>query len=384
MKAYFFLFGLVIFLYSCNSDNKGYKVSGKVNNGKDKVIYLSSSGKTDSVKIGADNHFLFEGKITESDFFNLYFNKMNPILLFIDTTDNITLETDTVNFAGNYKVSGSATSEQIKQLQQKLGDAFSKIQKLYNEKIVNADSTHIDSLRTVFTNESNAIVENHRQEVFNFIKKNPSSFACLPAIYQSFDSRNPVFNYMIDAPYYNLIDSVMMAKYHNSKHVKEFHSQIIEFKQQLLARQQMFNNNIQQGMKAPDFEVPSPEGNLIKLSSFSGSYVLLDFWASWCAPCRKENPAVLQAFNKFQKKGFKLFQVSLDKDKNEWTQAIKKDGLWQWKHGSDLQYWNSPVAKLYGIQSIPSNFLIDPKGNIIAKNLYGQQLIDALEQIYKK
>jgi len=174
-----------------------------------------------------------------------------------------------------------------------------------------------------------------------------------------------------------------MAKYPNSKHTKEFHSQIVEIKQQL-EREEMMSSKIKEGMEAPDFEVPSQNGTQIKLSSFRGNYVLLDFWASWCHPCRQENPNVLTAFNKFQKKGFRVFQVSLDKDKNEWLKAIQTDALWQWKHGSDLQYWNSAPAKLYAVQSIPSNFLIDPKGIIVAKNLRGQQLIDALNQIYTK
>ncbi|MBI5541195.1 MAG: AhpC/TSA family protein [Bacteroidia bacterium] len=383
MRTTIFFIGILIFLYSCSSSNSGYTITGKVTGGKGKVIFLSSSSKTDSVKIEDDNSFSFEGKISEADFFNLYFNKLNPILLYIDSVDNITIETDTTNFANNYKVTGSKTSEQIKELQENLNASFLKIQKFYDEKVVTADSASMDSMRTLFNNESNAIIVNHRQSVFNFIKNNPSSFACLPAIYQSFDSRNPVFSYEMDAPYFHLIDSALMAKSPNSKHTKEYHSQIVELKQQF-AQQQMQNNKAQEGMEAPDFEVPSPEGNMIKLSSFRGNYVLLDFWASWCSPCRQENPAVLQAFNQFQKKGFRVFQVSLDKDKNEWTKAIQKDNLWQWKHGSDLQYWNCAPAKLYGVQSIPSNFLIDPKGKIVAKNLRGQDLINALTEIYKK
>ncbi len=383
MKSILIFLGIIVLLYSCNNGNNGYSLSGKVDGAKGKVIYLSSSNKTDSAKIESDNTFKFEGKIAESDFFNLYFDKLNPILLFIDSVDEILIETDTANFASKYTVTGSKTSEQIRDLQEKLNASFFKIQNLYDEKVLKADSLSIDSMRTIFTNESNAIIQNHRQEVFNFIKNNPSSFACLPAIYQSFDSRNPVFTYEMDAPYYHLIDSALMVKSPKSKHTKEYHSQIVEFKQQF-AQQKIQENKIPNGMAAPDFEVPSPEGNMIKLSSFLGDYVLLDFWASWCSPCRQENPAVLQAFNQFQKKGFRVFQVSLDKDKNEWTKAIQKDNLWQWKHGSDLQYWNCAPAKLYGVQSIPANFLIDPKGKIVAKNLRGQQLIDALTEIYKK
>jgi len=383
MKHIIFIFGTLFFLNSCNTNNDGYKISGKINGAKGKVIYLASSNQTDSVKINDDNTFEFNGKITEPDFFNLYFNQTNPILLFVDSIDKINVEADASNFAQNYKVTGSVTSEQIMQLQQKLNNTFNKVQKLYKETVLTADSAHIDSIRTVFTNESNALVENHRKEVFDFIKNNPGSFACLTALYQAFDSRSPVFNYDFDAPYYNLIDSALMAKYPNSKHSKEFHSQIVEIKQQL-NREEMMGNKIREGMEAPDFEIPSTNGTPIKLSSFRGNYVLLDFWASWCSPCRQENPNVLIAFNKFQKKGFRVFQVSLDKEKDAWLSAINKDGLGQWKHGSDLQFWNCAPAKLYAVQSIPSNFLIDPKGIIIAKNLRGQQLFDVISNIYNK
>ena len=383
MKLFFLFAGIVFILLSCNPKPDGFEVSGTINGGKGKVIYLASTDKTDSVTIDAENHFTFNNQLSDPDFYNLYFDRTNPILLYIDSTDKITVNTDTENFSSNYTVTGSATSEQIMQLQQKLLSVFSRVQSLYNEKVLKADSTQLDSVRTAFNNESNALIENHRKEIFDFIQKNPSSFACLPAIYQAFDSRNPIFNYEMDAAYYQLIDSALMAKFPGSKHSKEFHSTIVELKQQF-DRVKMTQNKVQEGIEAPDFEVLSPEGNPISLSSFRGNYVLLDFWASWCSPCRQENPAVVMAFNKFQKKGFRVFQVSLDKIKNDWTEAIRKDGLGQWKHGSDLQYWNSAPAKLYGIQSIPSNFLIDPKGIVVAKNLRGNELIDKLEQIYKK
>jgi len=382
MRASFFLLILTIIFFSCKN-NDGFVIKGKVNGAKGKTIFLNSSNINDSTKINDDNTFEFSGKIAEADFFNLYFYKTNPVLLFVDTLDKIDIETDTDNFYENCKITGSKTSEQMLTLQKMLNTTFNNVQQLYKKMMITADSTKIDSIRAVFTNMSNDIVNKHREKVFDFIKQNPSSFASLTAIYQAFDSRNPVFNYDFDSKYYNLLDSGLMAKYPNSKHTKEFHSQIVEIKQQL-EREEMMSSKIKEGMEAPDFEVPSQNGTQIKLSSFRGNYVLLDFWASWCHPCRQENPNVLTAFNKFQKKGFRVFQVSLDKDKNEWLKAIQTDALWQWKHGSDLQYWNSAPAKLYAVQSIPSNFLIDPKGIIVAKNLRGQQLIDALNQIYTK
>ena len=377
------LFAFIAFIaFSCSDSQEGIKVSGTINGGKGKIIFLSNTDKTDSILIDENNHFSFIKTNQEADFYNLYFDRIDPILLYLDSAENIIITGDTENFSSNYNVTGSETSIQIMQLQQKLLSVFGKIQAVYNEKVLTADSTILDSVRTAFNNESNQLVQAHRQEVFDFIRKNPSSFACLPAIYQSFDSRNPIFMYEMDAPYYHLIDSALMAKKPDSKHTKEFHSQIVEYKQQFERIRQM-ESKVQSGTEAPDFEVPSPEGKMIKLSSFRGNYVLLDFWASWCAPCRHENPAVLEAFNSFKKKGFRVFQVSLDKEKEDWLTAISKDGLGEIVHASDLQYWNCVPAKMYGVQSIPANFLIDPNGMVIGRNLRGNDLLNTLKQIYK-
>ena len=134
--------------------------------------------------------------------------------------------------------------------------------------------------------------------------------------------------------------------------------------------------------KAIDFSQPGIDGKQVSLSSFKGKYVLLDFWASWCKPCRVENPNVVKAYQEFKDKNFTVFGVSLDKDKNAWLQAIQQDGL-TWTHASDLKDWSNEAAALYGVQSIPANFLIDPQGNIIARDLRGDELLNKLREVIK-
>ena len=139
------------------------------------------------------------------------------------------------------------------------------------------------------------------------------------------------------------------------------------------------------GSTAPDFTESDTSGKFISLSSFKGKYVLVDFWASWCGPCRQENPNLVKAFNRFKNQNFTVLGVSLDRpgNKEKWLKAIHNDGL-AWTHVSDLNFWNSKTAALYVVRAIPQNFLLDPNGKIIGKNLRGEDLENKLEELFGK
>jgi peroxiredoxin len=138
-----------------------------------------------------------------------------------------------------------------------------------------------------------------------------------------------------------------------------------------------------QGGYLPDFSQPDTSGKIVRLSSFRGKYVLVDFWASWCLPCRQESPSLVKAFHTYKDKGFTILGVSLDKNKESWLKAVKLDKL-DWTQVSDLKYWNNDVAKKFDIRFVPQNILLDPSGRVIGRNLHGDELDKALAAIFNR
>jgi peroxiredoxin len=201
-----------------------------------------------------------------------------------------------------------------------------------------------------------------------FIKENPNSFFSIVALKELSVHNN--MNLTILEPMYN----GLTPELRNSPAGKEFAASMEK------------ERNLAIGSMAPDFTQNDIHDKPVKLSDFRGKYVLLDFWASWCGPCRQENPVVVKAFNKYKDKNFTVLSVSLDQPgkKDQWLAAIKKDGLEGWTHVSDLKYWSNAVVALYGVRGVPTNFLIDPAGKIVGRNLRGELLEQKLAALLDK
>jgi thiol-disulfide isomerase/thioredoxin len=380
---------LVISVFS-SCKNNTVEISGTLtgNPVKGRYIFLDELKANDlltvdSVLISENGTFNFKKEVKSPSFYLLKINDNNFLTTLLEPGEKLTITAhrDSLNFPSS--ITGSPGTKLMADYNINLRRTITKLSGLNSIYEKNANSTDLpaimetlDSMATSYLSEINFYTK-------NYIDNNLPSLVCLVALYQQVAPNVYVLNPSKDMKYYLKVDSVLFSRYPSYEPVIALHDQVKE-----LAGGPMGNGVIPEveapGAEAPEISLPSPMGDTIKLSSTRGSVVLLDFWASWCAPCRQENPNLVKAYNIYHNKGFQIFQVSLDKTKDAWLEGIKNDQLDKWIHVSDIQYWNSVVVPLYKIESIPFNFLLDKDGRIIASNLRGERLLAKLEEIFKK
>jgi peroxiredoxin len=329
-------------LDSTTLNNGNFQFNGKVAAPVGAILVLDHKG------VG------FKGVSKTDDILNFYVDKGNIIIAGDDSI-------------ARARISGSAINSDNEILNAMLAPVYKQAQALYAEaQAAKPDQQQSPVFQNTMQDRFKAIQKDRERTLKIYIANHPNSYLSLMAI-SSMGGPSADVNEI--EPLYNGLSQTLK----DTEAGKQLKESFAPLKATAL------------GTLAPDFTQNDVDGKPVKLSSFKGKYVLLDFWASWCGPCRQENPNVVRVYNKYKTKNFTVLGVSLDRPngKADWLKAIKDDGL-TWTHVSDLKYWNNAAAGLYFVQSIPQNYLIDPQGKIVAKNLRGADLEAKLIELLGK
>ena len=370
-------------LYSCtNSGSKnssGFEIKGTLSNSKGEMIYLEKLAqqgvsKVDSTTINEKGEFLMNSFSPSIGFYRLRITDANFAMMVLDSAQKVSITGDARDLGNTFKVEGSPDTKlflEYNALAQNQKRRTDSLENIFRTALVTMklDSLRADSLSKVLQKPYEDMSKEYSEVVANKIKGNASSFASIMAIQQLRPEE------YLDV--FVALDKGLTEKYPDNTDIKSFHGMV-----QQTAMMVSKTEAIKVGNEAPELILPMPNDKELALSSLRGKVVLIDFWASWCGPCRKEMPNVKKAYEKYKSKGFEIYGVSLDKERDAWLEAISKDGL-TWPQVSDLKFWQSEAAQIYAVQSIPFTVLIDKDGKILATELRGAELEKKLAEILK-
>ncbi|GAB2785158.1 peroxiredoxin [Hymenobacter luteus] len=350
------------------TDASSYQLTGQLQNAPAGTkVYLAELGETqfvsrDTATVDDKGQFTFSGNLPEAGIYQVKLDEQNQALVALENGRQVQLTGNAQQFSQSYTVKGSPDSDLLQQISRSMQTSRQQMQRLEQRFNQAAEQNRRDSL-AVLQQKALTLQTQGSAGLARLVRQNPNSVVSAFVVTSII---NPDDNFA-------LADSVANVLKKNRPDSR--------FTKALVARLEPLRTTAV-GVQAPEISLPSPEGKAVALSSLRGKYVLIDFWASWCGPCRQENPNVVKAYNKFKAKGFEIYSVSFDQDRGKWLKAIQNDKL-TWTHVSDLKGWESAAGQTYGIKSIPQSYLLDPQGRIIAKNLRGEALDATLASVLK-
>ncbi len=358
------VFACLLLLTSCNQGTKEFVIEGVIENAGNvkTVVLIEGDRRLDSAFLTENGRFVLKRLATQPRLFRLEAGKFQyPVI--VKNGESLQFKADLQNEGGDYEVAGSELSEKIKEFA-----AIEREKKRLDEQMdadflalsAKLDPQAVSALREEFILRFRQHMNDYIEKTIAFADNNDNlaGFYAMTTLDREF-SESELIAY----------SEKIADSYPDNPVVRQFVEEMAKYKRLAV------------GQPAPSFESLTVNNRIVKLEDFKGKYTLVDFWASWCVPCREENPNIVAQYQKFNSKGFDVLGVSLDGNPGSWLKAIDEDGL-PWTQVSDLQAWKSPLVELYGIKAIPTSYLLDPNGLILAKNLRGKELEDFLTNLF--
>lgn len=358
LNKYIAFASAVVLMANCQgnktaTNGNAYTLEGKLQNATPGQIYLFELGEQqfiprDTADISQDGTFAFQGEVAEPTLYRLGLSEQNAMMLVLENK-NIKVAADARDLSNTATFDGSEDSRLFQELNKMVATSRQKEMALseeFNRAMAEGNTEKAEGFRQQYLSL--------QKEIKHFIAQHPQS------IVSAFGTLSLV-NPQLDFAFADSMLTLYTRHLPESKYTKTLTERLSAMRTTAI------------GSVAPDFTLPTPEGGTMALSELRGKFVLIDFWASWCAPCRKENPNVVKMYNKYKDKGFEIFGVSLDQSREKWLKAIADDKL-TWPQVSDLKGWQSTAAELYQVDAIPQTILLDKDGRIIAKGLRGEEL----------
>jgi len=363
MRTFFFTISLLVFtnIFAQNIAT----INGTISNSPTQELTIMPfiKGEFPEQKISiVDNNFKVKVFIEDITFLKLAFSGKAFLIVIAEPNDEISINVDLSDIINTITIKGSTSSMQVYETEAILVDKEKNIQILSNDyaklKEKQTSQKELESIK----NKIDSIEKSYINYIADFIKQNIDN----PASMFFIEKLNIDEHFKLYEDYANK----MKQKYPTNAVVEHINAKVVAA------------SSTREGIKVPNIQLPNINGDTLSLYPLKGEITIIDFWASWCSPCRMSNPSKVSAYDKYHKKGLEIYSVSLDQNADGWKTAIIKDNLKWENHVSELKGWQSKVARQFGISSIPANIIIDKEGKIIAKNLRGEELHRFLERFF--